>query len=736
MVKTNRSHRGLKVGVLALLSSSSAVAVHAQTQPPQNAPVSTPAAAASPGVLPEVIVTAQRRSERLQNVPISIVVLGEEKLKQANIISTEDLGQLTPGLAINRQGAYAQPRIRGIGTIAISPALENPVALYIDGVYIGGQAGSTMALNDIQQVEVDKGPQGTLFGRNATGGLIQITTRDPRQTFGWSGSATYGDYDTYGADLYLTGGVANGLSASISGFYLDQSHGFGRNEVNNQYVNTDKEAALRNKWLWQLTSKTTIRLGLDYEQSTGSPVLLPAPGTTPLAGTPYTGPPLGADSFYQPYSSSKRGGASLRIDQDLGFANLMSLTSYRESRTRLIYDDLIPDPSFALLLDKQDNNEQATQEFQLQSPAGSKLKWTVGSYLYYFDGRNDPLYSISPGLDAPIYGVRFTSSQKTYSAAGFAQGSYPVTSDTDLTLGIRYTSEEKKEDGYIDALVTPTFAVPAISARGEKTFSQPTWRASLDHHFNSDIMGYVSYNRGFKSGGFNDGSTVTFKPETLDAYEAGIKSQAFDRLLTTNVSGFYYVYKNIQTVRYTPSSPIIYNGSGAHIYGVDADISANIGSRLVLTAGGELLHTEYTSFLGADRSIPLPGGGTEYVQTNPDGSVYDAKGNKVALAPDASASITALYTIPLAPGDVTLSSTYSFTGKWYAEPDNRLSEGAYSLVNAQVGFQPTATSWKVRLWGRNLTDKHYLITLGSQSNGDFAGYGAPRTYGVTVEKLF
>ena len=699
---------------------------------------SPPTAGAVPQALSEVVVTANRRQERLQDVPISIVSTSAEQLTRAGVISTADLGQVTPGLTINQEGPYTRPVLRGVGTEAISVSIENPTAVYVDGVYIAGQAGSTEAFNNIERVEVDKGPQGTLFGRNATAGLIQIITRDPRSTFGWSGSVTGGDYGTYGGDLYLTGGLADGVAANLALYYRDQSEGFGRNEATGGAVNKTSDFAVRNKWLFTPTAKTRITLSADYEITTGQPAFVAAPGTKPIGGPPYTGPAEGADAYYQPHENSKREGASIRIQQDLGFASLSSLTAWRNNHTIFDYDTIVPSAFYATELDKVDDNQQLSQEFQLQSQPRSRIKWTVGSFLYADDAKSNPINIVSPASFFPFEGLQLISNEKTRSVAAYGQATTRVLTDTNLTVGFRFTAETRDATNREGLLLPSSPVVPLGSDKASRTYEQPTARISLDHAFTPDVLGYISYNRGFKSGGLNEASLplTAYQPETIDAYEVGFKSQLFGRRVTLNTSGFYYDYTNIQTVKYTSISEFIYNGPKAFIYGVDVDFLARVTRDFILTAGVEALHSAYGDFPTAARSVPLPAGGTSYVSTNSDGTPFNAKGDHIALAPNALFNVGAEYDLHTSPGLFTYNINYYHNSGWFAEPDNRLHTPAYGVLNSTLAFSPKGSPWRGLLWGRNLGDSHYLVALGSQSLGDFAAYGAPRTYGFTLQKQF
>lgn len=674
-----------------------------------------------------ITVTAQRREESLQDVPISIAAFSAERLKELNVQKTSDLVHVVPGLLIPVDANYVKPRIRGVGTVAASPSIEPPVAIYIDGVYIASAAGSTFSLSNITSVEIDKGPQGTLFGRNATGGLIQITTRDPRHDFGWSGSLSYGNYDTVGADFYMTGGVAPNLAADLALYTSYQSNGYGTNLFNGDNTNYTREYSARSKWLLTPSDNTSIKLALDYRRTDASPQLIPAPGSVPAGGAPYTGPRQSMNALYTPDSRVESAGISLTLDHEFSFANFKSISAYRRNRMNLRYNSLTTDPTTTTLADIVDHNDQFSQEFQIQSKEASAVQWTAGAYLFTALAKYDPIRYVLPGLDPFQYFGTF-SSERTYSGALYAQATVEIMTDTNLTLGLRYTAEERRASSE-QFLGDPVF--PLGDDKSSISASRLTWRASIDHRLSPDVLAYASYNRGFKSGGFNLGTVpmLGFQPETLDAFEVGVKTSAFDNRITFNAAGFYYDYRNIQAVMFQLGSAGVYNGSGARIYGIDVDLSARFSDRLKITLGGEFINSSYKDFPNAALSIPLPEGGVAYGNQN-------ARGRQLAESPNNYITASLIYDLPTSYGTFSLTGNYSYVSRWYGEPDHRLSQPAYQVVGGQLAFTPTEGGWTARLWARNLLDEQYVILIGSQASGDFATYAPPRTFGITLEKPF
>ena len=258
----------------AMLSLAGAIHVAiAQAQstdggrPATSAPdAGTTGAASSSGGIEEIVVTAQRRSESMQDVPVAVTAITAARLEGMGIQSTEDLGELTPGLSVPVSSGYFQPHLRGVGTSSTGAGIENPIALYVDGVYIANPPSAFLSLNNIERIEVDKGPQGTLFGRNATGGLIQIVTRDPQQTTHLDTDVSYGNYGDLIGRLYATTGLTNDLSADVAVRYEHQKDGYGHNFFDGTEVgDLPHDLTVRSKFLYEPTSDTQMRLTLDYE---------------------------------------------------------------------------------------------------------------------------------------------------------------------------------------------------------------------------------------------------------------------------------------------------------------------------------------------------------------------------------------------------------------------------------------------------------------------------------------
>ena len=733
-----RTACGRVLCVVGMLTSAHVTAQTAGQVQQQADPPSTPTAGQAqqgdPPQLSEVIVTTtvERRKESVQQVPVAVEAFTAAQLNTSAITDVTDLGVVTPGLIPSAQFGYFQPHLRGVGTTAPSASVENPVAVYVDGIYYGAQGAGLLSLDGIDHIEVDKGPQGTLFGRNATGGLVQIITKDPEQAFSGDFSVTGGDYGTFGGSAYVNGGLTSNLASNVSIHFQDQATGFGKNEFTGLDINKSEDFAIRIKNLLAISDRDTVLLSADYEQDRSSPVLVPAPGTTPLGGPPYTGSPWNADGYFQPLVDEKEGGVSLRVTHDFGFASLESSTAYLQSRLYSALDGtLVTDAAYALNIILWDLNRQITQEFDLRSNPDSPITWTTGVFAYADTAEYSPIY-LEGGYIAPLLYFNTYSRATDYSLAAFGQASREIFAATTLTLGFRETYERKRFSAMQDGVYPGGSTVPFATGSAKQSSKEPTWRVSLDHRLTPNAMVYVSYNRGYKTGGYNDEvlPVAPYKPETLDAYEVGEKSNLFAHHLLLNLAGFYYNYRNLQSVGYPAGTEVVYNAPRAIISGVDLDFQAAVAKGLSVTGGVEFLRATYGNFPGAQFSIPLAGGGTEL-------STFNAIGNHLPLAAKWTVDVGPDYTIPLAAyGTATLAATYSYNAGFYYEPDNRFHQGGYGLVNASATWSSQAEAWSVRAWGKNLTQKAYTTAMYAQTNGDYAEYAPPRTFGVTVTRKF
>ncbi|WP_375383160.1 TonB-dependent receptor [uncultured Sphingomonas sp.] len=684
--------------------------------------------------LEDIVVTAQRRSENLQKVPISVTAITATKLAAAGITTTTDLAAITPSLTLSASQGSLEPRIRGIGNSSAGPSVENSVATYVDGVYIGLAANSLQNLENIQQVEVLDGPQGTLFGRNATGGLVQIITKDPKSTLSGNADVSFENYGRFRGAFYVTGPVVDNIDADLAFYGSHQGKGYGTDLATGQSTyKTSHDIAVRSKILGRFGEGTTVRLAFDYSDTLSSdpgfstynglqPVLgrVPAPVLSTLVTHPYD------DDDNNPFRHSAiGGGASARVDQIVGPVTLTNIAAYRRVQYDQSFDaDGLPaqivQQSFSL------HDEEVTEEFQIAPTHAGKLQWIAGVFFYndesgygYFDTAVGAPPRQSQSLSTPNFSVS--------SIAGYGQATYEILPQTHLTGGFRYTYESRTESG-----TTGTISPAGISTVTPIAFARthtdtPTWRVALDHQFGPDVLGYISYNRGFKSGGFNP-SLVTqppYQPERLDDYEIGEKATILGGRVRLNAAAFYYDYKNIQVNTFLNGVAVIYNGAAAHEYGLDASFDVSVTPALLLTGGVVLLHDRFTSFANSVIATETATGSTAT-------HFGSATGNRLPFAPDATASLGIDYKHDIGPGRADLFVNDLYNSGYYGQPDNFLHQGSFNQLNASLGYQPNNSPISFRLYARNILDKKVAEFLVVGSTGTAASYAAPATYGFTV----
>jgi iron complex outermembrane recepter protein len=678
-----------------------------------------PASSQETAQLEEIVVTAQKRTERLQDVPISDSVVSAAAAQSRGITDTTDLQMAVPGLVINHTANEGNFFIRGIGTNLFGPASEQTVAMYVDGVYLPSPEANLFSFNNIDRVEVLKGPQGTLFGRNTTGGVVQVITRDPVQTFGGDLTASYANYDTVSASAYVTGGLAKNLAADLALQYMNQGIGWGHNFTTGQEngISAKDNYALRSKWKFTPTDATTIKLMLsDLRQYVKYGYQL-VPGivspVNPTQSYPGRFNSLGDISDYEVIKTKE---ASIQVDQDAGVARIVNILSYIHSEVGYAIDqDDTPVVAADVLLPSLAHDW--TEELQIHNPDASKVKWVLGAFYFDAYGGYTPA-NVNDGA------VVLYDNQVTHSSSGFGQATTPIIEGTNLTLGARYTSENQRFVG------TTFFGdTNAGTFSGSQTFTKATWRAALDHHFTEDVMAYVSDNRGFKSGGYNSlsfGSINSFKPETLDAYEIGVKTEWLDHRLRWNSAAFLYNYTNIQIEVPVTGGDITTNGPKARIKGFENELQARPLERLELTAGLTYLDGHYTSYPGALAISPT---GTS--------SAVDATGNYTVASPKVTGNVGGHYTFELPAGKLQPNVSVSYDDGFFFYADNRLAQPSYWLLNTSLTWYSLNDAWSVQAWGKNLNNAVYYEGRSEQGGlGDAQRQAAPRTFGVTFHINF
>ncbi|MGZ6038653.1 MAG: TonB-dependent receptor [Phenylobacterium sp.] len=715
----------------------------------------------------EVVVTAQKREERLLDVGLSVASLNAETLRTQRVETSGDIVAQVANVDVkqNIPGAQAIITVRGVGLDDFSSTNNSTVGVYIDDVFLASFAEMDFNLYDLGRIEVLKGPQGTLYGRNSTAGAINIISAAPSLS-GDSGmlSATTANFGRYEGEGWVNLKASDQLAFRFSGKAITQDDGYWTSRTTHSELGKQNILLGRAQMLWEPTAGTTIKLKIEGERDRSEigagkffgTVSAVAGATCPNFSNPATcvdshgftdtnSDPFSVTTGHSaPYHVSQEG-ATLHVDQDVGAAKLSSVTGYIDFK-RSFYIDADAAPTTDAEFNQNDKVRQFTQELRLAGGSAERLTWLVGAYYSW-----DRVQTFSPGYLQSIFNtdVLITADQKTESKALFGQTEWALTPKLKLVTGLRYTDEDRSYVGGTTDLNSfgmsfLCFAVGACSlgAPGTHVLSAEnatihdrnwSWRGGLNFKPTDDTLIYGSASRGTKSGGFFNGiSTNSFalapyRPEQLTDYEAGVKTRLAGGSLQLEASVFWYDDQDLQTQTFTNVGAVslikLGNVGRATVKGLDAQATWVPLRGLTFTGSLGLLDTELGSFTTAGAAGP----------------VVVAKGNKLPNAPNTSFNGQVRYEWP-AIGDWTaaVQGGAHYSSKVFKEALNTpyLSAGSYWLVDARASLASTA-GWEVAVWGKNLGDTHYV----TQATDDGLGMGyrvfnAPRTYGVSLTEYF
>jgi iron complex outermembrane receptor protein len=729
--RTAALRRGMAGGISALalcISAGQALAQSTTVQTPPAAPESDQASQ-----IEDIVVTAQRRSENLQDVPITVAAVTEQMLENRGLRTNEDLNTSIPNLNIARASGPMTPFLRGIGNNSTNPGQEQNVAIYIDGVYYASMSADVASFNNVERIEVLKGPQGTLFGRNTTGGLLQIITKDPSHEFSGKATIGYGNYQTARGGFYVTGGLTDTLAADLSVNGQNQNQGWGHNVVTGDRVHYRNDINVRSKLLWEPSDLTRVVLSADYSKTSddvgSGRMVLPELPPLPAAFLNYDS---NGNIYDVSGNSSKRdrtttSGVSLNVRHDFQNFSVVNIAAYRDLQRHSALD-LENTPATRSFADPYDEGTKTfSNELQILSPAGAPFSWIVGAYYFYADAQANPIKLNIAALGAAQYQL-IEDSSVTNSYSVFGQAVFPLWSDkTHLTTGIRYTTDDKSIEGSLRTALALVY-----EGKQENSWSEPTWRVALDHQLTDNVMIFGSVSTGFKSGVFNatSPSQGAVNPETITAYEIGMKSDLFDKRLRFNGATYYYDYQDIQVSKFTGTGIEQQNAAAAKIYGIEFDVDGYLTDHLRINGGFAAQHSEFTSFPGAVSFVR--GANGLGIQT-----VIDASGNSLPRAPDMTWNIGFEYVWPVDVGELALNANFYHNDGFAWDADNRLNQKPYELLNGSVAWTSPDEAYKVRLWAANLLDEEYYVYVSSgNGNPDAGSPGAPRTFGIALDYNF
>jgi iron complex outermembrane receptor protein len=746
-------------------------------------------------VLEEVVVTAERRSQSIQDVPLSVAAIGGDDITVGKISDLNDIAFAVPGVSFN-QFNVGEPRFyrRGIGNSSDSAASDQAVGVFLDEVYIGRTGGVGFDLFDLERIEILRGPQGTLYGKNTNGGAINIVTTRPSQEGEVKLSASAGNYSMYNVNGLVNGGITDTLAGKLVMQYQERD-GFGKNVISPDEIATlgdfsnskliggsigasgsgdelddQEKRSIRGQLLWDISESTSLLLGADYskDETNGScrhlqnlDEAIQGLGVFWELGMSkrYMDDDRHCSTQFNTDQEREVKGAMARLDMDLNWATLTSITAYRESEYDFL-DDLTGIPLLDLnaqtppglplpplpgiwtapenVIDAVDEDaDQFSQEFRLTGTTGS-IDWVSGAfYMEENVERDEEFYTqyntlLQLGLGLPGIGnVLFTQDNETTSMALYGQADWHINERWTLTYGLRWSDDEKDiEQGALDLLGTEPSGVPLLAppfaVKADDSWSELTNKVSVSYTPSEDMMLYVTYSEGFKSGAFPSQTSTAedaakaADPEEVTNYEVGMKSAWWDNRIQFNVSYYFMDYDDLQVFELNDRLLLVLNSAQAESEGVDLEFNILPTENLMIS----------TSYNYSDATY------TDYV--TPTG--VDNSDNDLVFAPENAFTVNADYHLDMDSwGALDFNANYSWKDDYYTAPSNaeKTRQKDIGMIGASAKWTSVDQSWEVTLWGKNIDDAQQIanrIVDPTQITSEM--YMAPRTYGATVTKTF
>ncbi|HSG62286.1 MAG TPA: TonB-dependent receptor [Pseudomonadales bacterium] len=710
-------------------------------------------------VLEEVIVTAQKRDENSQDVPISIHAFGAETMEKLGATQLFDLSKSAPSLSTGGiPGSNSTSGLRGVVDQSRNIGIDARMGVYIDGVYQGRSSTANQPLVGLASVEILRGPQGTLFGKNTVSGAINLNTKKATEEFEGEvkvGVASEGELTTAGR---LSGALSDTVFGALS--YTKQSRdGFYNNTALNTTRGDWEQEGARGQLRFVPSEKVEIIISADSGSSYSE-----MPVYTKIDIPKYT--TLKGDESDEVNFWGASVTANISTDSDYTFT---SITAYRENDYLLIGDEDFNASVKAFATTFDEKTDQLSQEFRVVSPQNETYDWVAG--LYYFDStisteRN--LYLGAPVLPAAQFNgfVAIPSSVDASSVAAYVHGNYRLTDKIEITAGIRFTDETKDFDftqvnspddaagaafvlenvlGYPAATAaalssqSPGALLGAFNLTYQDEYTDDNWSPTLGINYKAsdDVMYYAKYSRGYQSGGFNGDfnpylPAIKFNSEYVDAYEIGIKSTSSDGKLRFNADIFTQKFSDYQLFQRVPvgntSVQIVSNAGEATSQGLEVETVWLPTEQLKLTLNATFLDAVYDKFDNPVYTID---------PTQPE----NYNGNKLNHASDTKLYAGIQYLMPINAGEVSFNLDYSYQSDSYSNPTNddtfELIPG-YGLLNGRVTFDSSSERWQAAVWINNMTDKDYYINHSKSSllNVDRVIWGMPRMYGLDIKYFF
>lgn len=708
--------------------------------------------------LPAVVVTAEKRPKFIENVPISVTVVDQRSLTNTSANKLADMQQLAPNFTVVQYGIWNQLSIRGIGGGGRNIGFDTRTGVYLDGVYMGQVPALESPLLEIEQIEVLRGPQGYLFGRNTVAGAVNITTRGPTREFEGYYRTGLGNHHSRENFASVSGPVAEDLLGKIS-IGADSHNGFVRNTFNGEGIKDLGRLSTRGQLSWRASNQLKINLSGDYSrihQSDFEGGAVTGLFDAPLSGRTATKRSVNLND--QPLITTKLSGFNLNATYDtLESGKVTSITGYRSTLGNQWSDNDLSSVDL-VRTHFRDEFRQLSQEIRFASSVTEPFRYVAGVFYLHeyshtarsaFFGSDvstpislpggpgpipfDSAFGIAAGSKVPITGI-----VKTNSYAAFASADYDLTDRLTFNLGVRYTYETKDLIYSIDGSQGGALGFATISRLKDHLKLHdisPTLGAS--YALTEDLNVYLKYSRGFKTGGWNVdflttpqiSNDLSFNKEKADSYEAGLKGNAFGHRVQYDLAVFLAKYKNFQVFQFVGLASgqtiiLLRNAARAETKGLEASVTALLTSNLTLGANLGILDAKFKSF---------PGGG-------PGGT--DAAGQRMPDAPKVTAAVTGNYAIPVD----SLGGKFDFYGEatFRSKSISGISSDpsisgltSRNLVNVRLSFAPNNRHWQLSAWARNLFDKAYTTSRGREFFGNqLLRYGDPRLFSVEAQINF
>ena len=766
-------HRKICLGASAI-----AIALAASPVLAQGAPQADAGAGASADVGGDIIVTAQRRSERLRDVPIAVTALSGEALERLHANNISRVEFATPGFTWGSQGSDSFPAIRGVRTSLVSAQTDPVIGFYVDGIYQSRTQQQSIPLFDVARVEVLRGPQGTLYGRNTFGGNISVVTSDPTKDLGAGINIDKGNFNSARIDGYVNIPVSDTLQLRVSGVF--QRHdGYVRSTTSDVVLNDLNENAQRVvlKWTPDSRLEVTLRAGSwrrddagagSYGYKVAGTLINPATGYQSINGSalavnpsvpngspnvagrdvglPVTGGAWTNDWDYQPFEHVKEDYVSGQIAYDLGFATVKSITGYTHFRAHRSADNDQSSKVFEAygygsgIQEPNTRSNAFSQEVQLASNSRSPLEWLIGGY-YLHDSIFETYQQKITAPGATTNGFKADSDITTNAYAAFGQASYAIVPDKlKLIGGLRYSHEKKAFifSDYADAAPgTYNFVTPYVTTKGSPGFNSWTWRAGIQFTPSRSTMIYATASTGFASGGVNDTGgnpliPASYAPQKVSAYEGGVKTLILGGKGQIEASVFYNRFSNLQINVYTPLVSYFGSAGKARSYGGEVALRLNPVAGLHIDTTAAFMNAKYTSYISGNNFYGLSDG-TDPISLN-------LAGKAIPQSPKFKSTVAVSYDLDLGDaGTLSPMGTWLHSSSYYVTDRNTPLDfqKSYDKFDASLRWSDKNDRTFVEIYADNLTNRAVLLSgvIGRRQRMQVS-YGAPRTYGVRVGTKF